>query len=536
MLQITQLKLPVRHSEEALYEKAAKSLSIRRTEIKTIRILKKSIDARDKNNLCFVYSIACEVSQEKRIIHKTKNRNIQLFREPQYHFGIGADAVEAKYPPIIVGSGPAGLFCAWILAKNGYRPLVLERGDEASKRRARVNSFWNGGSLDPDSNVQFGEGGAGTFSDGKLNTGVHDKFGRNSEVLRIFVQAGAPEQILYDAKPHLGTDYLVPIVEKMRQQILDWGGSFRFRTKVTDLLSKDGVITGVKTADGETLYSDQVVLAIGHSARDTFEMLTQKPLLMEAKPFAVGVRVEHLQEQINRVLYGPDAPEFLGAAPYKLTRTLENGRGVYSFCMCPGGYVVNAASEPEMLAVNGMSYHGRNSANANSAIVVSVNPVDFAEYHIDGKSDILNGLHFQRTLEQNAYALADGAVPVQRFADFERNQKGSAGALQPCIKGAYDYANVRSILPDFIGLSIISGMHSFEHRISGYADGDTLISGVESRTSSPIRIVRDENLESTIRGLYPCGEGAGYAGGITSAAMDGLKVAEAIAKRIRPFT
>lgn len=536
MLQISQLKLPVSHTEVQLLHKIEKVLHVRSTDITEWKILKKSIDARDKSRLLFVYTIGVRLSSEKTersILIRGGKNHVSAYSAPEYHFPEGGSR-ELSAPPVIVGSGPAGLFCAWELAMHGYRPVLLERGESASQRRNAVERFWNTGELDPDSNVQFGEGGAGTFSDGKLNTGVKDKFGRNHEVLRIFVQAGAPENILYDSKPHLGTDLLVRIVETLRNQIIAAGGEVHFQTRVTDLLTRTDPLTGeehmtgVRTASGKEFFSDNVVLAIGHSARDTFEMLSRQKLLMEPKPFAVGVRVEHLQSMINRDQYGPDAPSFLGAAPYKLTGTAENGRGMYSFCMCPGGYVVNASSEPERLAVNGMSYHARDSRNANSAIVVSVSPGDFLPYHQEGRPDVLNGMYFQRRLESLAWREGQGRIPVQRFEDFRKNRPGGIGTVEPCSKGEFQCANIRHILPEYISESLEQGILSFDRRIPGFGGDDTLLSGVESRTSSPIRIVRDESLQSTIRGLYPCGEGAGYAGGITSAAMDGLKVAERI--------
>ena len=543
MIQISQLKLPVSHTREQLLHKIEKALHARSSDISEWRILKKSIDARDKSQLLFVYTIGVSMSSEKserQILIRGGKNHVSAYSAPQYHFPEGGSR-ELSAPPIVIGSGPAGLFCAWELAMHGYRPVLLERGQSASERRLTVEHFWETGELDLNSNVQFGEGGAGTFSDGKLNTGVKDKFGRNHEVLRIFVQAGAPENILYDSKPHLGTDLLVHIVETLRNQIISKGGEVHFQTNVTDLLTRADAltdeihVTGVRTASGREFYSDNVVLAIGHSARDTFEMLSGKQLLMESKPFAVGVRVEHLQSMINRDQYGPDAPDFLGAAPYKLTGSSESGRGVYSFCMCPGGYVVNASSEPGKLAVNGMSYHARDSRNANSAIVVSVTPDDFRAYHQDGKPEVLNGMFFQRSLESLAFREGQSRIPVQRFEDFRKNRVGGIGAVEPCSKGGFRCANIRNILPDYLTESLEQGMLGFDRKIPGFTGDDALLSGVESRTSSPIRIVRDETLQSTIRGLYPCGEGAGYAGGITSAAMDGLKVAEKISSIYKAF-
>ena len=435
-----------------------------------------------------------------------------------------------EHVPVIVGSGPAGLFCAWYLARAGYRPLVLERGQEAQKRKETVDRFWKDGVLDPDSNVQFGEGGAGTFSDGKLNTLVKDPNGRNHEVLKRFVEAGAPEEIVYQQKPHLGTDVLIGIVETMRHQIEEMGGSFRFETKVTDLCIENGHLTAVEVNNEEKIPADACVLALGHSARDTFDMLHRRGVYMEPKSFAVGLRMEHPQKMINYDLYGEEENEFLGAASYKVTHTCENGRGVYSFCMCPGGYVVNASSEQGMLAVNGMSYQARDSKNANSALIVTVTPEDFPEEGPRG------GIAFQRNLEKRAWEIGKGKIPVQLFGDYKLHQKSSAfGEIEPQMKGAHVFADVRSILPKEIGDSIEEGVLAFGKKLKGFDRNDAILSGVESRTSSPVRIVRNREGYSNIEGIYPCGEGAGYAGGITSAAMDGIKTAEFICEKFRNF-
>ena len=495
MLRINQLKLPVTHTQEQLEKKLIKTLKINRNDMKQYRIRKRSLDARKKPELCYVYSIDLEVKHEERILKQLKGRAVKVseesYRVPEH----GSEELHDR--PVIVGSGPAGLFCAYILAREGYRPLIVERGAPVRERKKDVERFWETGLLDPDSNVQFGEGGAGTFSDGKLNTLVKDAAGRNRFVLETFVRFGAPEDILWEQKPHIGTDILPD------ERCL--------------------VINGK-----EKIRAGAAVLAIGHSARDTFEMLFERGFCMEAKSFAVGVRVEHPQQLIDRNMYGRDERDGLPAASYKLTEKLDNGRGVYTFCMCPGGYVVNASSEPGLLAVNGMSYHGRAGENANSAVIVTVTPDDYGSDHP------LAGVQFQRELERRAWKAGAGNVPVQRFEDFCENRKSEElGSIKPNIKGHYSLANVRGIFPEELSLSLQQGIERMDHKIRGFADKDVLLSGVESRTSSPVRISRDEEFRSSIPWIYPCGEGAGYAGGITSAAMDGIKVAEAVISKYR---
>lgn len=545
MIQISQINMPVGHTEEELKKKIGKLLRVSPAQIRDLRIIRRSVDARKKQELKYSYTVAVSVKNETDLLNRSKGKNgISTFKDQRYIFPEPGDQ-PLEHPPVIVGSGPAGLFCAWMLAKHGYKPILLERGESASRRKEIVDFFWKTGILDPDCNVQFGEGGAGTFSDGKLNTGVKgekDKNHRNQEVLNLFVEAGAPENILYDGRPHLGTDLLVKIVENIREDIIRMGGTVRFRTTVTDLKIKNDSIYSILTQTGEEIPCQALVLAIGHSARDTFRMLQSHNLNMHAKSFAVGVRIEHPEPMITESQYGPNAPKELGAANYKLAHTLENGRGVFSFCMCPGGWVVNASSEQDMLAVNGMSYSGRDSRNSNGAIVVSVDPQDFLPFRESGSIDgeilpeALNGLAFQRHLEKQAYRVGGGKVPVQRFADFKEKKEGHAGSFDPCICGEYTYANTAEIFPDFLYESLKEGITGFDRKIRGFGMDDALISGVESRTSSPVRIERDEVFESNIRGIYPCGEGAGYAGGITSAAMDGLKVAETIGAKFRNFT
>ena len=550
MIQIRQLKLMPGHSDRELTEKAARTLRIRPEEIASLRVVRQSIDARKKPEIRLIYTVDVKLvgaREEKVLLSCRKNPDVGPAPEVRYRFPEPGKEILAERP-LIIGTGPAGLFCGYLLAKAGYRPLLLERGEDVESRTRRVEDFWKTGVLVPDSNVQFGEGGAGTFSDGKLNTLVKDKDGRNTEVLKIFVENGAPEEIRYESRPHVGTDVLSRVVKHMRERILSWGGEVRFSTRVTELVIEGGRVRGVVCENGERIDAGAVVLAIGHSARDTFAMLEKKGIPMEAKSFAVGFRVEHPQELINLSQYAQRRPEALPPASYKLTAKTSEGRGVYSFCMCPGGYVVNASSEPGRLAVNGMSYSGRNGKNANSAIIVSVTPQDY------GAGGPLAGIQFQRMLEERAFRAAGGAVPIQRYADYAGTERENGSAVAeadgmvrekrerhvpadfaPAIKGAWKFADLRDILPSSVRKAFLEGMEAFERIIPGFADDAVCLSGVESRTSSPVRIPRDETLQSSVRGLYPCGEGAGYAGGITSAAMDGMRAAEAIAARYQIF-
>lgn len=539
MIQIQQIKLKIPHSEVKLFNKVLKLLRVRESDILSYKITRRSLDARKKPELFYVYTVEVDLKNESAIKKKVKNQNIRFInkREPYHISPLGNQAL--KFCPVVIGTGPAGLFCGYQLAKLGYRPVLLERGADVEERIKDVNEFWKCGNLKKNSNVQFGEGGAGTFSDGKLNTLVHDNSGRNEEVLRIFVQFGAPESILYDSKPHIGTDILSDVIKNMREEILRLGGevhfhscveNFEFEREGTEKKLKALWVRDTKTKEMYKLDTEIAVLAIGHSARDTFSTLNDLGFEMYAKSFAVGVRIEHPQEFINTSQYGENYSKSLAASPYKLTAKLADGRGVYTFCMCPGGYVVNASSEEQRTAVNGMSYSKRAGANANSAVIVTVTPEDFES------DSTLAGMEFQRRLEEAAYREGQGKIPVQLFEDYcnDRASKG-AGKFPPQMKGDYTWANVRRIFPKKIASDIEEGIFQFDKKIQGYARGDAILSGVESRTSSPVRIVRDDSLQSNIRGVYPCGEGAGYAGGITSAAMDGLKVTESITKIWRPF-
>lgn len=540
MIRINQLNLSLQHSFEDVKRKAAKTVGCKSGELQDFKILKKSVDARKKPEIYISYSVCFRLQDETALLRKRKDRNIQFYEEQPYHFPQSGDGM-LSHRPVVIGMGPAGLFCGYYLAKHGYRPLLLERGRDVESRTRDVEEFWKGGRLLRNSNVQFGEGGAGTFSDGKLNTLVKDKDGRNREVLKTFVECGAPESILYDSKPHIGTDVLSNVVKTMRERLIAWGGEVRFESQVVELLMQKEQLTGlvIERAEGEqknreVIPASLAVLAVGHSARDTFEMLFSKKIPMEAKAFAVGFRVEHPQNMINLAQYGWEESELLPAAPYKVAAHTGSGRNVYSFCMCPGGYVVNASSEPGRLAVNGMSYSDRAGENANSAIIVTVTPEDYGDSHP------LAGIRFQRELEERAYRAGNGKIPSQYYGEFKAKVLGEACepfpiAIHPRMRGKMQFADLTEILPMEMNQAFVEGMEQFGRLLSGFDRPDAILSGVESRTSSPVRILRDESLQSKVCGLYPCGEGAGYAGGITSAAMDGLRIAERIASMYKPL-
>lgn len=526
-LRINQIKISVEKSDESseLERVILKRLKIHKKDLVHYKIVKKSIDARKKPDIYYVYSVDVDVKEISGYIHKDKNISV-IKNQKKYSFKVEGTA-HMSYRPIVVGFGPGGMFCGYMLAKYGYKPIIIERGSNVDTRIKEVEEFWKSGVLNTDSNIQFGEGGAGTFSDGKLNTTVNDKQFRNTFVLETLVKFGAPENILYDAKPHIGTDILCNVVKNMRNAIIDLGGEVCFNKVLTGINFSNNKVDSVVVNNMETIKCETVVLAIGHSARDTFIMLDENNVTMEAKPFAIGVRIEHRQEMINESMYGKGYNKKLPASPYKLTGRASDGRGVYSFCMCPGGYVVNASSEAGMTAINGMSYNKRDGENANSAIVTTVHPSDYMGI------GPLRGMYFQRELEKKTYIAGKGKIPVQRYGDYIKNITTSKlGKVNPNIKGDYEFANIREILPDYISKAIEECMPFFAKKINGFDDSDSIMSAIESRTSSPVRIVRNDLCESVSHiGIYPCGEGAGYAGGITSAAIDGIKVFEAIATK-----
>ena len=529
MYRIQQVKLPIDHKEEDLLIKAAEALRIKKEEIREFSIFRKSIDARKKDEILFTYALDVDTYKDVKV--SKRNTNVSV-AEPFTYDVEATGEKQLNNRPLVVGSGPAGLFCALLLAEKGYKPIVLERGKKIKERVKDIERFWKDGILNTKSNVQFGEGGAGTFSDGKLNTLIKDRSKRGKKVLEEMVEAGAPTEISYINKPHIGTDLLRNVLVNIRKKIISMGGTFRFEECLTDIIIKEDAVYRVIT-ESDIIETDVLVIAIGHSARDTFEMLSNK-LKLEAKPFAIGVRIEHPQKMISEAQYGEMAGSpLLGPADYKFVHKSKNGRSVYTFCMCPGGVVTASASETEAVVTNGMSFHERDLENANSAVVVQIHPEDFG-----GLEAPLAGMEFQRFWERKAFEAGGGNyhAPVQLFKDFkEKKISSSFGETYPTYRPGCTFANLWECLPDYVCESIAEGITAFGKLLANFDRQDALLTGVETRTSSPVRITRNDEMQASIRGIYPCGEGSGYAGGIMSAAIDGLKVAEQIIKTYKPI-
>ena len=536
MIVINQIKVEVDKNNfndasrtDALIKKdIAKKLRLKSaSDVSAYKIIKKSLDARKKPVLFYIYSVVLDMKMPS----KADKKFVSDYKKEKYKFpyaGAGNVAQKSGKRPVVVGFGPGGMFSALLLARAGFKPIVLERGMDADSRNRDVEEYWNGGKLKLNSNVQFGEGGAGTFSDGKLYTGIGKSAGRVDFVLETFADAGANEDILYEAHPHIGTDVLCDVVKNIRKEIISLGGEVRFNSLFDSIKTENGEVVGCTYTDitdntTNSIETDSIILAIGHSARDTFRLLRDSNVNMEAKGFAVGMRVIHKQSIIDRFTYGDSNDDgTFPASDYKLTAHTENGRGVYSFCMCPGGYVVDSSSENERICVNGMSYSDRNSGYANSAIIVNCDPGDFGD-------DLFSGMYFQEELEHKAFVAGQGRIPVQNYGDYKTGKVSDSIDENAAIRGQYTLSNLRDVFPDFVNDSIIEAFDIFNKRIDGFNGADTVCAAVESRTSSPVRILRDEYGHSNTKGLFPCGEGAGYAGGITSAAVDGIKCAENVA-------
>lgn len=537
MIRLSNIKLGIDLAPDGDWEKQAlrniiiSKLGIAEKELIDFKIFKKSIDARKKDEIFYVYTVDIDVLNEQRLLNRCRFKGISPTPDLSY-LGVQLGSEKLSERPVIIGMGPAGLFAGLMLAINGYQPLILERGDPVEIRTNKIKEFWNDSMLDPESNVQFGEGGAGTFSDGKLTTLINDK--RCRVVLEEFIKAGAPQEILYSSKPHIGTDLLKTVVKRIREEIITTGGEVRFRSKVTDFIINDGKIASLVINNHERISCSAVLLAIGHSARDSFQVLYRRGIGMNQKPFSIGVRIEHPQGLINQSQYGHAAGAAgLGAADYKLSYHSNKGRSAYTFCMCPGGYVVAAASEENGVVTNGMSEYKRDGENANSALLVGVTPTDFQSNHP------LAGIEFQRKWERLAYQLGgeNYRAPVQLTGDF-LNDKSSTqwGSVNPTYRPGVVFAPLKNCLPNYVVETLKEAILHFNTKIKGFSMPDSILTGVETRSSSPVRINRNTNHESNICGLYPMGEGAGYAGGIMSSAVDGLRTAEKIMGRYAPIS
>lgn len=527
-IRINNIVLKINEDKQLLENKICKKLKVSKGEVRSVKIIKESLDARKKNDIRFTYAVDVEIDNEKILVDRLKDNDVRL-EEEKYSPEIQMGSKKLQNRPVVVGLGPAGLFAALLLAEKGYKPLVIERGENVDKRSDTVDKFWKTGNLNVESNVQFGEGGAGAFSDGKLTTRSKDK--RCAYILEELVKGGAPEEIVYTGKPHIGTDILKGVVKNIRKKIIEYGGEVCFSSKLEYIKNSNGEVKSI-IVNGNEIPCEVLVLAIGHSSRDTYEMLNDIGIFMKPKAFAIGVRIEHPQELINKSQYGEfhNHPR-LKAAEYRLTyQSKALGRGVYSFCMCPGGVVVAAASEENRLVANGMSYHARDLDNANSALVVTVSPDDF-----EGNSP-LSGMKFQRHYEELAYKQVGGyKAPVQLLGDFINDKvTDNIGEVSPSYTAGWEFRDLRNTLPPYVVKALKEGINDFDRKIKGYGRHDAILTGIETRTSAPVQITRNDNLESiSLKGLYPAGEGAGFAGGIISAAVDGLKVAEKIIKEYK---
>lgn len=528
MIRISNIKIYEDLSDEEILNIVIKKYKILKENLKDCHISKKSIDARKKDDVHYSYSIDIDITNEDKFLKYKNISKIKSFVSPQIQLNMNS-----SINPVIIGAGPAGLFSALTFVQNGYKPIIIEQGEPVEKRKKTVDNFINKGILNINSNVQFGEGGAGTFSDGKLTSGISSPYCK--KVLEEFVNFGAPEQILYLTKPHIGTDNLINIIKKMREYIILNGGKFLFNTKFIDFETLNNNVSKISVLHlennlVETINANVLILAIGHSSRDTFKKIYEKGLLLEPKNFSVGVRIEHLQSEINKAQYGTLTKLKLPTADYKLAYHSSSGRSCYTFCMCPGGVVMPSSSEPNTIVTNGMSYFSRDGKNSNSAVLVNIMPSDFST------DNPLAGIDFQKDLEEKAFILGGSNyfAPVQRFEDFDNNVKSEfIGSVKPSYKPGYTLSNLNDIMPEFISDTLKEGIKYFDTKLHGFSNPDSILTGMETRSSSPIKILRDKNLVSNINGIYPCGEGAGYAGGIMSAAVDGIKCAIAAIEKAR---